>query len=246
MRVRKVQEVDVPNLSSKLMAARKASNHSLLEICRQLDITPTYWYKLEKTESSTINYELLKKIEALLPLNLDIRFPEDLEINNLNGKKMDLSQLKWVKVVTPGADWHSYWAYSPSALVRMKKDGDEVIYSDGVAIFSLGFKHEKAANPAEGDLILLTQHSKVTHVVEVLDKSPIQNGNWFSRYVKVIWWKPELDWGNLPDRAEVLGFDLDIQQGIPYRFDSFKAFNAKWGGRREEFLQHLATELEKL
>jgi len=94
MRVRKVQEVDVPNLSSKLMAARKASNHSLLEICRQLDITPTYWYKLEKMESSTINYELLKKIEALLPLNLDIRFPEDLEINNLNGKKMDLSQLK--------------------------------------------------------------------------------------------------------------------------------------------------------
>ncbi|MEO1209017.1 MAG: hypothetical protein AAFX78_05675 [Cyanobacteria bacterium J06638_20] len=246
MRVRKVQEVDVPDLSNKLMAARKASSDSLLSICRQLEITPTYWYKLEKAENSTINYDLLRKIDELLSLNLDLSFSEDLDSINQKEKGMELSRLNWIKVITPPQDWPSYWAYNTNEINQMKEEGQEVINSNGVIIFPLGFKHEKAADPAEGDLILLTQHSKVTHIVEVLDKYPAQNGEWFGRFVKILWWKPELDWKNLPDRAEILGFNLSIYKGIPYEFDAFENFNAEWGGRREAFLKHLATELDKI
>jgi len=246
MRVRRVQEIDIPNLSKKLTAARKAADESLLSICRKLEITPTYWYKLEKSEDSTINYDLLRKIDELLSLNLDISFSEDPDSIKHKEKNMDLSRLQWVKVVTPPKGWHSYWAYNTDEITSMKEGGQEVINSNGVVIFPLGFKHEKAADPAKGDLILLTQHSKVTHIVEVLDDFPSQSGDWFSRFVKVIWWKPDLNWNELPDRKEVLGFNLQVQGGIPYEFGSFENFNAEWGGRKQEFLKNLAVELEKI
>ncbi|GAB4476817.1 MAG: hypothetical protein OHK0037_38610 [Elainellaceae cyanobacterium] len=246
MRVRRVQEVDIPDLSSKLLTARKSSSESLLEICRRLDITPTYWYKLEKSENSTISYDLLKKIDALLSLNLDIRFPEDPKDKKLSEQGMDLSRLKWVKVVTPPKDWRSHWAYNSAELAQMRNEQLEVINRNGVTIFPLGFKHEKADAPSVGDLMLLTQHAKITHLVEVLDKNSEQNGDWFGRYVKVIWWKPNMDWNNLPDRSEVLGFGLNIQRGIPFELGAFKEFNAKWGSRKEEFFKHLASELAKI
>ncbi|GAB4443565.1 MAG: XRE family transcriptional regulator [Cyanobacteria bacterium J069] len=246
MRVRRVQEVDIPDLSSKLLTARKSSSESLLEICRRLDITPTYWYKLEKAENSTISYDLLKKIDALLSLNLDIRFPEDSEAEKKPEKTMNLSNLKWVKVVTPADDWRSYWAYTSQELTQMKKDGGAVVNNNGVSIFPLGFRQDREDSPAIGDLILLTQHSKVTHIVEVLDEKPEQHGDWFNRYVKVIWWKPEMDWKTLPDRNQVLGFNLVIQSGIFYRFGAFERFNAEWGGRQDAFLKHLTAELEKI
>lgn len=246
MRVRRVQEVDIPDLSSKLLTARKSSSESLLEICRRLDITPTYWYKLEKSENSTISYDLLKKIDALLSLNLDIRFPEDSEAEKKPERTMNLSNLKWVKVVTPADDWRSYWAYTSQELAQMKKDGAAVVNNNGVSIFPLGFRHDREDSPAMGDLILLTQRSKVTHIVEVLDEKPEQQGDWLNRYVKVIWWKPDRDWGTLPNRSKVLGFDLDIQGGIFYRFGAFESFNAEWGGRQDAFLKHVADELEKI
>lgn len=245
MRVRRVQEIDIPDLSSKLLVARKASSESLLEICRRLDITPTYWYKLEKAENSTISYDLLKKIDALLSLNLDIRFPEDSEAKKTE-QTMNLSNLKWVKVVTPADDWRSCWAYTSQELAQMKKDGAAVVNNNGISIFPLGFRQDREDSPAIGDLILLTQHSKVTHIVEVLDEKPEQHGDWFNRYVKVIWWKPEMDWKTLPDRNQVLGFDLFIQGGIFYRFDAFKSFKAKWGESQDAFLEHLTAELEKI
>lgn len=159
---------------------------------------------------------------------------------------MDLSRLKWVKVITPPADWQSYWAYNADEITSMKNGGQEVINSNGVVIFPLGFKNEKADKLAEGDLILLTQHSKVTHIVEVLDNSPTQSGEWFGRFVKVIWWKPDLDWNELPNRDDVLGFKLHIQKSMPYEFGSFENFNAEWGGRKQEFLKYLADQLEKI
>lgn len=220
---------------------------SLLEICRQLEITPTYWYKLEKGETSTISYDLLLKIEKLLSLNLGIEFSNtsDIDSSNIDSskvKRMDLSRLNWIKVVTPAKDWPHHWALSPAEIAESK---EPTIQQNGLTIIPLGFKQEGAEKLQSGDLVVLTQHAKVTHVVEVMDDQPYQKGEWFHRYIKIVWWNPEMDWNELPHREDVLGFDPKPQGGNPLRLDAFKAFHERWDnqGGLDAFRQYLARQL---
>lgn len=235
----------LPNLPKQLFSARKSSDMSLLEICRQLDITPTYWYKLEKGETGTISYDLLIKIDELLHLKLDLTFndsfsgslPKDFE-------GMDLSRLNWIKVVTPSNDWPHHWALSPGEISESK---EPTIQNNGLTIVPLGFKAGKADVLKSGDLMLLTQHAKITHVVEVLDEQPYEKGGWSHRYVKINWWQPDLaDWYKLPHREDVLGFDISIYKGIPYKFTSFETFRERWDsqGGLDGFREYLAKQLE--
>ncbi|MBD2261115.1 helix-turn-helix transcriptional regulator [Pseudanabaena sp. FACHB-2040] len=245
MRVRRVQELNIPDLSDRLLAARKASRHSLLEICRRLDITPTYWYKLEKGEASTVNYDLLKRIEDILSLDLRVDFSDASDFNFNKELKMDLSRLKWIKVVTPEKGWPHHWAVSLNEIADCK---EPIIQKNGLTILPLGFKHKKAELPAANDLMVLTQHAKVTHVVEFLDDEPYEEGGWFHRYVKIVWWKPEIDWAELPHRKEVLGFDVSIQKSMPYEFSSFESFQEAWNkkGGLEAFQEYVAEQLMQI
>lgn len=245
MRVRKVQEIDIPDLSGKLLAARKAAKESLLEICRQLEITPTYWYKLEKGEAGTINYDLLRKIEEVLSLDFNVRFSDA----SPKERHMELSRLKWIKVVRPPHGWSTQWAYSQAELETMNNPTNPVINRNGLVAFPLGFRTDKARLPLAGDLIALTQHAKITHIVEFLDEEADEDGGWFNRYVKVIWWKPETEWKALPHQKVVLGTDVTPMQGIPYLFTAFESFKNKWGDDPEgmkAFQEHLAEKLGEI
>lgn len=253
MRVRKVQEVEVPGLSKQLLSARKASEMSLLEICRQLDITPTYWYKLEKGGAETINYDLLEKIEDLLLLNLGIEFPSDLNIDSKHKENgMNLSRLKWIKVVTPDDGYRHHWAYSMPELTDVTlhiKSFDRIIQQNELTIFPLGFKQRKGSDePALGDLVALTQRGKITHVVEFLDDQPYERGGWFHRYVKIVWWKPEMDWKVFPPRENVLGFKFFNQQSRPFEISNLDRFKTFWDekGGLEAFREYFANELSKI
>jgi hypothetical protein len=165
---------------------------------------------------------------------------------------MNLSRLKWVKVVTPPSYWRSYWAYCRKEIEIIGQENPIIIDTPhDLTIFPLGFKSEKASQPNTGDMILLTQHAKITHIVEVLDdkhyeKGFHEKGSWFNRYVKIVWWKPEMDdWKDLPHR-DILGFDLSVFDGNPHLFTSFKSFREKWGdGNRglEAFQEHLSVIL---
>ncbi len=245
MRVRKVQEAEIPDLSEQLLFARKSSEMSLLEICRQLEITPTYWYKLEKGGADTINYDLLKKIENLLALDLGVEFPSDPSTRSPHKERsMNLSRLKWVKVVTPPKDWPHHWALSLDEIADLRKN-EPVIQNNGLTIVPLGFKHEGSEKLESGDLMALTQHAKITHIVEILDNQPYEKGGWFHRYVKIVWWQPDKNWDELPHREDVLGFDISIQKGIPYEFTSFQSFCDRWDekGGLDAFQKHLTKQL---
>ena len=236
----------MPGLSERLLAARKSSDMSLLEICRQLGITPTYWYKLEKADTNTISYELLTRIADLLSLELDINFSKTSADHDFTGENsMDLSRLKWVKVVTPAEDWPHHWALSPAEIAEYR---EPVLQANGLTIVPLGFKHEGSEKLATGDQMLLTQRAKITHVVEILDDQPYEAGGWFHRYVKIVWWQPKMDWNEYPRREDILGFDPNIQKGIPFALTSFKAFNDRWGeaGGLQAFQNHLANQLALL
>ncbi|MGB3491698.1 MAG: hypothetical protein WBA57_03145 [Elainellaceae cyanobacterium] len=250
MRVRRVEEVEIPDLSAKLLSARRGSAMSLLEICRQLKITPTYWYKLEKEEANTINYDLLEKIDALLSLNLNVKFPLPSTTHSTHTENiMNLDRLNWVKVVTPPKDWKHYWALSLNELQDpelSRAPHSRIISQNGLTIVPLGFKSKEGADKLEaGDLMALTQHAKITHIVEVMDDQPYEHGDWCNRYVKIVWWKPNMDWHKLLHREYVLGFDTNVQQGIPYPFTSFKAFHDRWDehGGIEAFREHVASNL---
>lgn len=231
MRVRKVQEINCPNLPSQLEDARRNADRSLLQICKRLDISPTYWYRLERGETDTINYDLLQKIEQELSCNFGVDFPDTQRRNSRKGRQgMDFSRLQWIKVVTPPADYKSYWAYTPQEIEEMKKAGLQVISHGATTIFPLGFKGKQSARLDAGDLIILKQHAKITHVVEVLDEEFFGTDEWSNRYVKIIWWKPDIDWDSLPHAKEVLGDDLNYQSGKPLLFDSFESFKKTWKG----------------
>jgi hypothetical protein len=87
---------------------------------------------------------------------------------------MNLSRLKWVKVVTPPSYWHSYWAYCRKEIEIIGQVDPIIDTPHGLTIFPLGFKNVHASDPDAGDMILLTQHAKITHIVEVLDDKPYE------------------------------------------------------------------------
>ncbi|OKH13766.1 helix-turn-helix domain-containing protein [[Limnothrix rosea] IAM M-220] len=240
MRVRQVQELDIPDLPQRLHAARKQSDMSLLAICRKLGVSSTYWYKLERGETSTINYDMLEKIAQVVDLGFEISTslsPNSLTFTSQeNG--MDFSRLNWIKVVTPPKDYAYHWAYSLDEITKAMAGGafnqpgmDPAIHQakNEFTVFPLGFKDQGAEKPECGDLIVLTQRAKITHVVAVLDEAPYENGGWWNRYVKIVWWQPHLDWHkDLPHRSEILEFDVSVQKSIPYELEAFQSFHEVW------------------
>jgi transcriptional regulator with XRE-family HTH domain len=249
MRVRKIQEVNCHNLPGQLLAARRGADRSLLQICKRLDISPTYWYRLERGETDTINYDLLQKIEQELSCDFGIEFPDSQRRNSKKGRQgMDLSRLQWIKVVTPPTDYKSHWAYTHQEIEGMKKSDFQVISHDSTTIFPLGFRGKQSAHLDVGDLIVLKQHAKITHIVEVLDEQFFGTDEWSHRYVKIIWWKPDIDWDSLPHSKEVLGVDLTPMKGTPYLFDSFESFRNTWQGTDslKEFQAFVLDKLAKI
>ncbi|MBD1838335.1 hypothetical protein H6F78_05350 [Coleofasciculus sp. FACHB-64] len=154
-------------------------------------------------------------------------------------QNVNLSTLKWVKVITDPDP--KKWAYTRERLKEM----DNVVDANGVTVFPLSFKSEKASLPEYGDLMVLIQKGKVTHIVEILDKSSYANGGWFNRFVRIIWWLPHLDWNNLSPQSELLGFDPTLMNGDPHLLGDLKRFYERWNndGGLEEFKKYLGGKL---
>ncbi len=153
---------------------------------------------------------------------------------------MDLSLLKWIKCVTD--DDKTKWAYTRQRIREM----DNVIDENGVTIFPLGFKHNNADDPKQGSLIALTQRAKLTHIVEVLDQKSYDKDGWFHRFVRVLWWNPELEWDNLTHRSVYFGFDPWPMDGNPHIIENLPKYKNRWNqeaGGFEDFKQYLLKNL---
>ena len=139
--------------------------------------------------------------------------------------KIDFTRLKWTKNVNN----YDVWVYRH----------DYIHYPHLVPEFDLHWKTEQDVNirkPEEGDLILLRQRTKVTHLVMVLDdqirddpKSPTHK---LIRRVQVLWIAPESlntpdtqIWDNAPSQNDVFGFDVDLQGGSVMLLENIKALN---------------------
>lgn len=158
---------------------------------------------------------------------------------------MNLSRLLWVKNVRPSENHDSHWAYTQEELHRQHG----VMLHDGRLRFPLMFKKKGLQNPTCGDSILLTQHARVTHIVELQDDQSFKHQELYFRWAKIVWIAPgDRDgnaWSELPHRNDVLKFKLPNQmQTVPYRLDSFESYRNSWAVLgHDAFTNFLETQL---
>lgn len=64
--------IESKGLGDRIRSARKLDRRSLLDICREIDMTSANWYKIEKEEVKLLPLETLRKIEMVLKTDLGI------------------------------------------------------------------------------------------------------------------------------------------------------------------------------
>jgi len=97
--------------------------------------------------------------------------------------------------------------------------------------------------PKAGDLMILHQRAKVTHIVEFLDDQVRETDTGFFRWVRAVW-LPEQDWNRLPHQKEILGFSPRYADGNTHALNSpnFPRFREAWSSL-EEFQKHIFKRL---
>ena len=136
--------------------------------------------------------------------------------------KIDLSRLKWTKnVKNPDV-----WVYRH----------DYIHYPHLVPEFNLHWAKGEDANirkPQEGDLILLRQRTKITHLVMTLDDQigDVPNPTHpLIRRVQVLWMANEplhtpdsQIWDNAPSQNDVFGFNVRLEGGDVVLLENIQA-----------------------
>ena len=128
--------------------------------------------------------------------------------NNLTEKEMtteiDLTNLKWTKNVN-----------HPDPTIRWAYRSNEIHYRFLLPEFNLHWKKgydDDAQRPQQGDIILLRQRTKVTHLVKILDDKPSSenNGDYpIFRRVQLLWMVKE-PWDKAPHQNDIFGFEVKL------------------------------------
>ncbi|HHP7245036.1 MAG TPA: hypothetical protein ACFE0H_10165, partial [Elainellaceae cyanobacterium] len=100
--------------------------------------------------------------------------------------------------------------------------------------------------PAKGDLMILSQRARVTHVVEFLDDEVREVDHGFFRWVKAVWMAEQDDWYQLPHQDEVLKFHLILMDGNTHAFQGpgFRKFHDAWSNL-EDFQKYIHSRLTR-
>lgn len=153
--------------------------------------------------------------------------PEDISSNSRKElQECDPAKILFMKNVKDP----ERWAYSLDRMQKSETRSFELFWRKG----SHGYQR-----PLPGDLMILHQLAKVTHVVEFLDDQIRETDNGFFRWVRAVW-MPEQNWSQLPHQKEVLGFSPNYADGNTHSLKSpnFTTFREAWSNL-EEFQNHL-------
>lgn len=77
LQIKRVKEtvLDIPDLGLKIKFARENDSRSLSQICRECQISRTYWYQLESEDlRSPASEQIIRKIESTLNVDLGVVF----------------------------------------------------------------------------------------------------------------------------------------------------------------------------
>ena len=161
---------------------------------------------------------------------------------------MNISKLKWIKNVKH-QDNHQYWAYLPETMQIVE-----------AKIFCLNWRDIKqksnAQKPSKGDLMILLQRAKVTHIVEFLDDEVYDNSldEWsIYRVVKAVWMPSKgIMWDD--DRLhqkEFFGLDYIVGDGHAHSLadnNKMPQFHEYWNqyGGLSGFKNHVLEKITKI
>ncbi|WGV23801.1 hypothetical protein [Halotia branconii] len=150
---------------------------------------------------------------------------------------IDLTGLKWSKNVNHQSRG-KYWAYD---------------FDSNSKIFLLNWKNtskENAYKPKEGELIILRQRARVTHIVKLLNNVLYDHGfnSEFSccRLVQVIWITN--NWDKLPTYEEIFGYPINFPpDGKVMNLEKKEDFQLHWKQHKGllGFQNHVQKELNK-
>jgi hypothetical protein len=126
------------------------------------------------------------------------------------------------------------WAYSLDRMQQIESRAFELMWRSG---------SHGASLPKTGDLIILHQQAKVTHVVEFLDAQVRKTDTGSFRWVRAVW-IAEQDWSQLPHQKDILGFSPNYSDGNTHSLRSlgFSTFRKAWSSL-EEFQKHIFNRL---
>ncbi|MGI0492718.1 hypothetical protein ACN4EG_13125 [Alkalinema pantanalense CENA528] len=152
---------------------------------------------------------------------------------------MDLSQLKWLKNVKPDQGW----AYDKL---------DEMPIPEA-RIFRLHWRSQddkaNAQQPLKGDLVVLVQSARGTHIVEMLDDVVYENPEkeWgIYRIVKAVWMSRKgVDRWNLPHQKKIFGVEHLPRNGLVHKIPTDGMLQSQYW-KDVEGLQGFQQHLRKL
>ena len=135
------------------------------------------------------------------------------------------------------------WAYTLKHIEEIGGSADSRVFE----LFWLASSRGAQA-PSAGELIILHQRAKITHIVEILDINAHTNeeGTW--RWVRALWMpNPQEDWSQLPHQRDILGFDPPTIVGgatLSFQSENFSSFWKAWE-RIELFQNYFWLKLNK-
>lgn len=74
VKVRRYQEIEVPNFGERLRQARIDDGRSVQVLATFAGISVGYWYQLEKEDREWISEEVLRAIETVLSVSFGAQF----------------------------------------------------------------------------------------------------------------------------------------------------------------------------
>jgi hypothetical protein len=130
------------------------------------------------------------------------------------------------------------WAYRLTGV----KDNQEPVFELMWRLSSHG-----VSLPKTGDLMLLHQQARVTHVTEFLDEQIRKTDFGYLRLVKVAWMPTQQDWYKIPHQKEILGFSPRYSDGNTHdlRSPNFLTFRNAWE-RLSDFQLHVVERLQEI
>ena len=93
MKVRRITDIDIPELGQKIKQARKKDPRSVTDICSQVGMTTSNWYRIETEKTETLPEDTLKKIEEVLGVDFGVRF-DDLIVDDKTSSQSNKSEVK--------------------------------------------------------------------------------------------------------------------------------------------------------
>jgi uncharacterized caspase-like protein len=147
----------------------------------------------------------------------------DLKLSEVSRKDLSECDPSKILLIAKVCDPNGGWAYTLDHIQQM---GD-LAHSQIFKLFKLSsieiIINQDRCPISKGDLILLSQHERITHVVEVIDDQFNEDeAGYYFRWVQVVWISEEQDWTKLPNQDKVLGFR--IQGFAGYKMYEFTLF----------------------